>query len=124
MESIEEPAGNLKLDDWEREVRDYVFRLGQAMAQAKLEQADDKLMKEREEGLVVEGFRERRVVTLFGDVMVKRRLYRDQDGEGRFLLDEAMGLEKRSPLSRGMRERSAGHAFPTWASRIPRSEPW
>jgi hypothetical protein len=48
-----------------------------------LEKADDELMEGREEGLVVEGFR------------------------GRFLLDEALCLDKRSPLSSGMRELSA-----------------
>ncbi len=55
----------------------------------------------------MEGFRERRVVTLFGAVMVRRRMYRDRVGRRRFLLDEAMGLDKRSPLSPGVRELSA-----------------
>jgi len=40
-------------------------------------------------------------------VRIRRRLYRDNMGKGRYLLDEAMGLEKRSPLSAGMRELSA-----------------
>ncbi|MBI2304156.1 MAG: ISLre2 family transposase [Chloroflexi bacterium] len=55
----------------------------------------------------VEGFRQRRVVTLFGDVVVRRRLYRDKEGKRRFLLDEALGLDKRSPLSPQVRELSA-----------------
>jgi hypothetical protein len=72
-----------------------------------LKKVDDELMRGRDAGLEVEGFRERRVVTLFGDVMVKRRLYRDKDSRRRFLLDEALGLDKRSPLSPGVREISA-----------------
>ena len=77
------------------------------MARTVLEEADAVLMRERGAGLMVVGFRERRVVTLFGDVRIKRRLYRDNMGKGRYLLDGAMGLEKRSPLSAGMRELSA-----------------
>ena len=77
------------------------------MARTTLEEADAVLMRGRGAGLMVVGFRERRVVTLFGDVRIRRRLYRDNMGKGRYLLDEAMGLEKRSPLSAGMRELSA-----------------
>lgn len=77
------------------------------MARTTLEEADAVLMRGRGAGLMVVGFRERRVVTLFGDVRIRRRLYRDNKGKGRYLLDEAMGLEKRSPLSAGMRELSA-----------------
>lgn len=76
------------------------------MARTTLEEADAVLMRGRGAGLMVVGFRERRVVTLFGDVRIRRRLYRDNMGKGRYLLDEAMGLEKRSPLSAGMRELS------------------
>lgn len=77
------------------------------MARTVLEEADNELMRGRDEGLIVVGFRERRVVTLFGDVRIRRRLYRDREGKGRYLLDEAMSLDKRSPLSPGMRELSA-----------------
>ncbi len=61
-------------------------------------------MQRRGEGLEVVGFRERWVVTMFGQLRIRRRLYRDRAGEGRYLLDEAMGLEKRSPLSSGVRD--------------------
>lgn len=61
-------------------------------------------MERRGEGLEVLGFRERWVITMFGQLRIKRRLYRGRGGEGRYLLDEAMGLSKRSPLSSGVRD--------------------
>jgi hypothetical protein len=56
-------------------------------------------VKTREASLTVEGFRERWITTLFGDVRIKRRLYRDSSGHSRFLLDEALGLRERSQSS-------------------------
>lgn len=85
-------------------MKGWAFEEARKRAKAKLEEADDKLMQERGAGLRVEGFRERWVVTLFGEVRIRRRLYRDSDGKRRFLLDEALGMDKRSPLSRGVRE--------------------
>jgi hypothetical protein len=37
--------------------------------------------------------KERTLVTRFGDITFKRRLYRDDEGETHFLLDEVLGLE-------------------------------
>ncbi|MFH1560312.1 MAG: ISLre2 family transposase [Chloroflexota bacterium] len=95
------------MDGWEKQILSSIFGQGQAMARTTLEEADRVLMRGRGVGLTVVGFRERRVVTLLGDVRIRRRLYRDDTGKGRYLLDEAMGLEKRSPLSAGVRELSA-----------------
>lgn len=79
-------------------------RQAQVLAKALLEKVDEVLMEGRGEGLEVVGFRERWVVTMFGQLRIRRRLYRDRRGEGRYLLDEAMGLSKRSPLSCGVRD--------------------
>ena len=65
------------------------------------------LLADHGEGLAVVGFRERYVITKFGQLRIRRRLYRDRQGQGHFLLDEAIGLEKRSPLSPGLRDLSA-----------------
>ena len=43
----------------------------------------------------MEGFRERIVMTRFGEVRIRRRLYRDEQGAGRFLLDELLELPPR-----------------------------
>jgi Uncharacterised protein family (UPF0236) len=84
----------------------YEFACNQAQEVAKvvLEKMDEVLMERRGEGLEVVGFRERWVITMFGQLRIKRRLYRGGGGEGRYLLDEAMGLTKRSPLSSGVRD--------------------
>jgi len=57
------------------------------------------LLKGRGEGLGVVGFREHYITTLFGDISIRRRLYQDNAGQYGFLLDEAMGLKKRSHVS-------------------------
>ena len=67
---------------------------------------DDELMKDREAGLEVVGFRERWIITRFGQFQIKRRLYRDRKGRCRYLLDEAIGMTKRSPLSSGVKDLS------------------
>jgi len=101
MESIEELVTKLKGDvgRWEEEILNWAYELAQSVAKALLEKVDEELMKGREEGLKAEGLKERWVTTLFGDVRVRRRLYRDSLGNYRFLLDEAIGLRKRSQAS-------------------------
>jgi len=101
MESIEELAARLKGDvgRWEEMVFQWACDLAKAVAKYLLEKTDEALMKSRETSLTVEGFRERWITTLFGDVRIKRRLYRDSSGHSRFLLDETMGLRRRSQAS-------------------------
>lgn len=64
----------------------------QKQAQEYLQQLDDYLYARRPEGWRVEGKRERTVVTRFGEVTIRRRMYRDEKGKARFLLDEYLGL--------------------------------
>lgn len=101
MESIEELAAKLKGDmgGWEEGVFRWACDLARSMAKDLLEQVDEELMKSREEGLEAEGLKERWVTALFGDIKIRRRLYSDGKGNYRFLLDEAMGLRKRSQAS-------------------------
>ena len=49
---------------------------------------EEKLYAARPKGWRVIGFRERTLVTRFGDITVRRRLYQDTQGEYHFLLDE------------------------------------
>jgi len=71
-----------------------VFELGRWMLQAVFAYLDWKLLKQREKGLRSIGVQERNVLTRPGMVKVKRRYYRDREGNTRFLLDEALGWEK------------------------------
>ena len=61
-------------------------------------------MQQRENGMEVVAFKEHWLVTIFGDIRLRRRLYRDKDGNYRFLLDEKMGLEKGSHVSPRMKK--------------------
>lgn len=101
MDSIDELIGRLKGDvgRWEEAIFHWACDLAKTAAESLLEKVDEHLMKTREAGLKVEGFRERWITTLFGDIKIKRRLYRDDSGNSRFLLDEALGLRKRSQAS-------------------------
>lgn len=109
MESIGQLKKKLKLapGEWEEKIYHWVCSLGSEIARACMEDMDNELMRKRGRGLEVEGIREHLVVTAFGDVRIKRRLYRDSKGECRFLLDEAMGLDKRSHVSPKVKEMAA-----------------
>lgn len=70
-----------------------------------LEALDRELAKERPKGLEVVGFRTRRFISVFGELEVKRRLYRDRgSGQTRFLLDEALGWPAYERLTPRMKE--------------------
>ena len=99
--SIEELVGKLKGDmgGWEEEILNWAHELARSAAKVLLEGIDEELMKGREAGLKLEGLKERGVTTLFGEVRIRRRFYRDSSGSYRFLLDEAIGLRKRSQAS-------------------------
>lgn len=106
MESIEQLAIKLKADvaKWEEEVFKWACSLAQEVAKALLESIDEDLMKQRDGSLKVEALKWRRVVTVFGDVRIKRRLYRDSSGKTCFLLDEKMGLDKGCQVSPKVKE--------------------
>jgi hypothetical protein len=101
LESIEDMVAKLKADTgkWEEVILGWVYELAQEAAKSVLEEIDEALMKDREEDLKVEGFKERLITTLFGDVKIRRRLYRDNEDNYCFLLDKAIGLRERSQAS-------------------------
>jgi len=116
MESIDELAVKLKGDvgRWEEVIFNWACSLAQEMAKALLEDIDEELMRERDRGLSVEKPSEHCIITLFGDVRIKRRLYRNSNGNYRFLLDEKMGLDKgchMSPKVKGLATFISSH-FP------------
>ena len=107
MESIDELTVKLKGDvrGWEEEIFNWACSLAQQLAKTVLENVDNQLMEEKDENLKVQCLKDHRVKTVFGDVKIRRRLYRDSNGKTRFLLDEKMGLDKGchvSPKVKGM----------------------
>jgi len=108
MKSIDELAVKLKGDvgKWEEEIFRWACSVAREVAKALLENIDEELMKGKAKSLKVECLKEHRIITVFGDVRVKRRLYRDSNGEHRFLLDEKMGLDKGCHMSSKVKELS------------------
>ena len=78
---------------WEGRIFGQVCQEGQQKAQAYLEELEAALFEQRPAGWVVVGYRERVLVTRMGEVRLRRRLYRDQQGGTHFLLDEHLGLK-------------------------------
>lgn len=106
MKSIDELAVEIKenVGGWEEVVFSWACGLAQEMAKALLENIDEELMRERERSLKVECLKEHWIITVFGDIRVRRRLYSDSQGNYHFLLDEAMGLRKGSGMSSKVEE--------------------
>ena len=85
--------------DWEE--RSYREGCAYAREQAvrRLEALDDELLASKPKGLSMEGFRKRTLVTRFGEVVVKRRMYKDGYGSTVFALDEHLGWKPRQQAS-------------------------
>jgi len=77
---------------WENQIFQQVCAAGQREASEYLDLLEENLFAQRPAGWVAIGFRERTLVTRFGEVRIQRRLYQDRLGEYHFLLDEYLGL--------------------------------
>lgn len=80
------------LTKWDEEVFKVVCGISCGVSAALLEAIDDELVKDRSKGLRIISRRSRTIVTKYGNFKIRRRMYRDGSGRGRFLLDEALGL--------------------------------
>jgi hypothetical protein len=78
---------------WEGKIYRQVCVEGQRKAAEYLAALDEALYEERPGDWRVVGFRERTVVTRFGEVRIRRRLYRDKRGKYHTMLDEYVGLK-------------------------------
>ncbi len=86
---------NIRLDQdqgWEKEIYQEVCQEAQQRAIKRLEEIDEKLFLHHPVSWKVIGFRERNLVARFGEIRIKRRLYRDERGDYHFLLDEHLGF--------------------------------
>lgn len=93
---IGELVAEVKADPgkWEEMVQEIGYGVARQIGVMLLERLDEQLMEGRGEGLREVGCRGRWVTTLFGDIRVRRRMYRDEGGRYRYLMDEAIGLRK------------------------------
>ena len=95
---------SLSLADWEGHFFREACRQAQQAARAWLEKVDAWLLEHKPQGWQVVGMRKRTLVTRFGEVTFRRRLYRDEAGRYRFLLDEVLGLPAHQAASPAVME--------------------
>ena len=98
MDSGQSPTGM----DWEEESYREGCAYARKLAERRLKAIDDELMRGRFEGMRLVGFRHRTPVTRFGDVVVRRRMYRDTEGTTVFALDEYLGWKPQQQASVSM----------------------
>lgn len=81
--------------DWEERIYAESCEWARKRAETYFVELEEALYEERPAGWEVVGFRSRCLVTRFGEIHFRRRLYRDEEGRGRFLLDEYLELPQR-----------------------------
>ena len=91
----------------EKEVFAFACKIASGLFSQIISVIDETLLKDKDKDLRVVGFREKTVEMLFGRLTIKRRLYRNNNGSYRFLLDEALGLGKSQRISPTLAEASA-----------------
>ena len=74
--------------NWEQESYREGCAYPREQARVRLKALDDELLRRKPKGWTVLGVRERTMVTRFGEVVIRRRIYRDQGGQSRIALDE------------------------------------
>ena len=89
---------------WEEESYRQGCAYARELAQHRLKALDDELMRSRPKGLRLMGVRKKTLVTRFGDVALRRRMYRDSDGETVFPLDEYLGWKPQQQASPSITE--------------------
>jgi hypothetical protein len=106
--SIEESLKNLKCGEGLGGVVGKLsLELAREFCRRILELVDGHFLKVRDKELKVEHIRPRWISLPVGDIRIKRRQYRDPDGNIRYLLDECLGLTGKSPLTPELKEAAA-----------------
>jgi hypothetical protein len=80
-----------KESNWEEESYQIGCQAARQAALERLKALEEQLFEKHPGSWRVEGSRSRTLVTRFGDLTVRRRLYRDAEGGYHFLLDEYLG---------------------------------
>lgn len=77
--------------DWEERFFRHACQLAQEEALEYFQALDEEFFQQRPTSWESRGFEERSFITQFGELRIKRRLYRDEKGVYHYLLDEKMG---------------------------------
>ena len=106
-ENQEKVSGSASGSDdtrWEEECYDHGCRLAREAAIQRLKAIDERLFHERPRSWMVKRFCQRRLLTRFGKVTVTRRLYLDEKGKYRLLLDEYMNWRPKQEATPSLTE--------------------
>lgn len=103
-EKQEEKVINSQDADWEAECYQYGCKAAREEAIRRLKAIDDRLFQQRPKSWKVEGSYKRTLVTRFGDLTVRRRLYQDDEGNYHFLLDEYLNWQPYQQASPSLTE--------------------
>lgn len=79
---------NINKQSWEDDCFTLGCELAKELATQYLKELDDKLNKERNKDLSVKDIRERTILTRFGHITVRRRIYKNKQRKHHYLLDE------------------------------------
>lgn len=84
---------------WEEAIQRMVNLYGCRLSEGFFEKVDNYLAEARGKDLRLIGYKTKTVISKHGQLNIKRRYYRGADGKYRFLLDEALHLEKRRAMT-------------------------
>jgi len=94
------PEDQLDIQHLEKFVFNLTKIIGQHILTSILQFLDNKLRKERPRGKLSNcGKRNKYLLTLLGNISYQKHLYRDQEGQYRYLLDEILGLNPNQRMS-------------------------
>jgi len=100
--------------DWEERFFRHACQLAQEEAVEYFQELDEQLFQQRPASWESRGFDERTLITSFGQLRIKRRLYRDEQGFYHYLLDEKMGWPRYQVATPGLQAKVV-----KLASRLP-----
>lgn len=78
--------------EWERESQQIGNAISRQQARQRLSEMDERLFQNHPLGWQSKGFKDRTLVTYFGEITIRRRLYIDEKGGYHYLLDEYLDL--------------------------------
>lgn len=90
--------------DWEQEVYQAHCANARQDAENRLAVLEEQLFRHHSSAWKIEGFRSRTIATRFGEVRIRRRLYRDEKGKYHFLLDEYLHWPPGQTATPGLQE--------------------
>ncbi len=89
---------------WEEECYEHGCSSAREEVLRRLRAMDERLFHKRPQGWKVERFCQRKILTRFGKITVTRRLYLDEKGKYRFLLDEQLNWRRNQEASVSLTE--------------------